>query len=157
MEKAEYYFEDFRVGDRFESPGRTIGDYEIAAFAGLSGDFNLVHTDDVYAAANHFGQRLAHGLLVVSIATGLAIRIGLWDASAVALLGIDDWKFLKPVFIGDTIHVVVEITETRLTSSGKTGVVGRRYSVVNQKGETVQTGLLPFMVKCRPTTGVAGK
>jgi acyl dehydratase len=151
VNKADYYFEDFQVGDRFVSPGRTIGHYEIAQFAGLSGDFNAIHTDDTFAAASMFGQRIAHGLLGLSIATGLALRLGIWNACVIALLGVNDWKFLQPILAGDTIHVVVEIIETRLTSDGQRGVLGRRYTLVNQRGETVQQGLLPLLVKCRPT------
>ena len=150
MERVEYYFEDFEVGDTFVTPSRTVGESEISTFAGLSGDFNPIHTDDTFAQASPFGQRIAHGLLGLSVMTGLSIRLGIWEASTIALLGIEEWRFLGPIFAGDTVHAVVEIAGKRATSDGRRGVLDRRYTLVNQRGEAVQQGRLPLLVKCRP-------
>ncbi|MGW4335429.1 MaoC/PaaZ C-terminal domain-containing protein [Rhodococcus koreensis] len=151
MERLDYYFEDFTVGDTFITSKRTIDKPEISMFAALSGDFNPIHTDDTFAEASPFGQRIAHGLLGVTVMTGLSIRLGIWEAATIALLGIRDWKFMKPIFAGDTVHAVIEITDKRLTSDGQRGVLERAYTLVNQRGETVQQGALPLMVKCRPS------
>lgn len=150
MEIVDYYFEDFEVGDTFVTPGRTIGAAEISQFAGLSGDFNPIHTDDTFAEASPFGQRIAHGLLGLTVMTGLSIRLGIWHASTIALLGIEDWRFVNPIFAGDTVHARIEIVDKRLTSDGKRGVLDRAYTLINQRDEAVQKGRLPLMVKCRP-------
>ncbi|KAA9163311.1 dehydratase [Amycolatopsis acidicola] len=150
MEKPQYYFEDFEVGDKFITPARTVTDYEIGQFAGLSGDFNPIHTDDTFAQESAFKQRIGHGLLTLSVTTGLANRLGIFEACTIALLGIEDWRFLGPVFSGDTVHAEVLIKEKRLTSDGRRGVLTREYTIVNQRGEAVQRGVLPLLAKCRP-------
>ena len=107
------YFEEFETGMRITTPGRTITESDIVSFAGLTGDFNLIHTDAVYSASSPFGQRVAHGLLGLSIASGLGTRTGVLEGTVMAFREINEWKFVKPVFIGDTIHVVMEVTETK--------------------------------------------
>ncbi|MGE2715453.1 MaoC/PaaZ C-terminal domain-containing protein [Mycolicibacterium litorale] len=148
--KPAYYFEDFDIGDTFTTPSRTVGLAEVATFAGLSGDFNPIHTDAEFAKDSQFGERIAHGVLGMSIVTGLVTRLGVFEASTIALLGIEDWRFKGPVFDGDTIHVEVLIEDKRLTSDGRRGVLRRRYQLVNQRGEVVQEGVMPLLVKCRP-------
>ncbi|SDG81701.1 MaoC/PaaZ C-terminal domain-containing protein [Microbacterium pygmaeum] len=150
VEKPKYYFEDFQAGDRFVSPRRTIGVADISLFAGLSGDYNPIHTDAVFAEESSFGQRIAHGVLGLSVLTGLMTRTGVFEAGTIALLGIEEWRFKAPVFDGDTVHVVIDIEETRLASDGQRGILKRRVSLVNQRGEVCQTGVLPLLMKCRP-------
>lgn len=150
-EKPSYYFEDFEAGDAFVTPGRTIGLADIATFAGLSGDYNPIHTDAEFARDSQFGQRIAHGLLGMSVVTGLITRLGLFEAGTVALLGIEEWRFKGPVFDGDTIRVEVLIEDATLTSDGRRGVLRRRYRVMNQRDEVVQEGVMPLLVKCRPS------
>ena len=150
MEKPQYYFEDFEVGDKFVTPSRTIGLFEIGQFAGLSGDFNPIHTDATFGEASKFGQRIAHGLLGLSVLTGLVNRLGIFEASTIALLGIEDWRFVNPIFADDTIHGVLEIKGKRLTSDGRRGVLVREYHLVNQREEILQHGVMPLLVKCRP-------
>ncbi len=147
--KPAFYFEDFEVGDTFVTPSRTLGLAEIATFAGLSGDYNPIHTDAVFAESSQFGQRIAHGVLSMSVLTGLVTRLGVFEASTIALLGIEEWRFKGPVFDGDTIHVKVLIEDKKLTSDGKRGVLRRRYQLVNQRDEVVQEGVMPLLVKCR--------
>ena len=149
-EKQAFYFEDFEVGDTFVTPGRTIGLAEVAAFAGLSGDYNPVHTNAEFAQESQFGQRIAHGMLGMSVATGLVTRLGIFEAGTIALLGVEEWRFMGPVMDGDTIHVEVLIEDARPTSDGRRGVLRRRYWVKNQRGETVQEGVMPLLVKRRP-------
>lgn len=144
------FFEDLLAGDRIVTPGRTITEADVVAFAQLTGDWNPIHTDVEFAKTTPYGQRLAHGLLGLSYAVGLLDRTGAFSGSVIANLGIEEWKYPKPLFIGDTIRVVVTVTETRLTSDGKRGIVGRTFTVLNQRDEVVQEGRSPVMVRLRP-------
>jgi len=149
MSSTGRYFEDFAKGDVFTTPGRTVGETEVTQFAQLTGDFNPLHTDSVFAAASPFGRRIAHGLLGLSLVSGLVARLGVFEGTAVAALGIENWRYHAPVFFGDTVHVVVTIADTRLTSDGQRGILFRDYELVNQDGVTVQSGRMPIMVRCR--------
>jgi acyl dehydratase len=151
-----YYYEDLRVGQEFTGPRRTITEADIVGFAQLSGDWNPLHTDEEFARTGRFGARIAHGLLTLSAVTGLMDRAALFDGSAVAMLGVE-WRFVRPVFIGDTIGFRMTVESLRLTSDGRYGVVGRRFEVLNQRGEVVQEGSLPLLVARRPVaaTGAA--
>lgn len=104
------YFEEFVVGDTLTSPGRTITETDVMLFAGLSGDYNELHTNTEFSAGTPFGQRIAHGLLGLSIASGLVGRLGLIEGTAIAFTGLE-WRFKAPVFIGDTIHVRAQVEE----------------------------------------------
>lgn len=143
------YYEDFHLGQEFVTPARTIVEYDVAAFAGLSGDYNPVHTDREFAASTSFGQPLAHGALGLSVATGLIARTGLFDGTAIAFLGIDGWKFSKPILFGDTIHVEFTISAMRETSNPAAGILTRAVRIVNQRGDTVQSGDMTLMVRRR--------
>jgi acyl dehydratase len=143
------YFEDVEVGFRFETQRRTITEADLVAFAGVSGDFNPLHTDAVFAADTIYGERIAHGALVLSLATGLRQRVGLFDGTLMGLLEIRSWRFIAPVLIGDTIHVVTEVTELRPTSKPDRGVMAQRVEVINQDGATVQEGELVALLRRR--------
>lgn len=136
------YFEDMEVGRSWVSPRRTITAADVSAFAGLSGDFNPLHVDAVFAAGSAFGKPLVHGALVFSVATGLRQQMPVFRGSLRALLELRSWKFLRPVFFGDTVVVVSTVAEARETSNPDQGVVVQRVDVVNQEGETVQSGEL---------------
>jgi len=140
MEKIKrfYTYDDLAVGDEFESPSRTISESDLFQFAGLTGDFNELHTSAVFAGKTQFGQRIAHGMLILSMANGLYVRLGLFKTSV--FLGIENWKSTKPVLIGDTIRLLLKITDKRLTKNVKHGIVGMEYNVLNQKDEVVATG-----------------
>ncbi|HNS39595.1 MAG TPA: MaoC/PaaZ C-terminal domain-containing protein [Promineifilum sp.] len=140
------YFEQFTVGMQLRTAGRTITEADIVAFAGLSGDFNLIHTNAVYAASGPFGQRVAHGLLVQSIATGLAVQSGVIEGTVLAFRELD-CKFSLPVFIGDTVHVELEIIEAKALPRLGGGNVTMKYAVVNQDGKAVQRGNWVMLVK----------
>ena len=98
------YFEEFNVGDTVTSAGRTITEADIVSFAALSGDWNAIHVDAEFARSQMFGERIAHGLLGLSIASGLAVRLGFIEDTVIAFMGLD-WKFRAPIKIGDTIHM----------------------------------------------------
>jgi acyl dehydratase len=103
-----YAYADLYVGMSFRSPGRTITDADLVAFAGLTGDYSELHTSDVYAKNSEFGRRVAHGMLGLAYAHGLMwARTGELRDTAIAFLGIGEWKFLQPIFIGDTIFVTI--------------------------------------------------
>jgi acyl dehydratase len=142
-------FEDLAVGFRFETPRRTVTEADVVAFCGVSGDFNPLHTDAVFAAGTPYGERIAHGALVLSLATGLRQRLGLFDGTLLGFLEIRSWKFTAPVRIGDTIRVVNEVTELRETSNPGRGIVVQRVEVVNQNDEIVQNGEFVLMVARR--------
>ena len=142
------YFEDFTIGTRLRTTGRTITEADIVTFAGLSGDFNQIHTNAEYAAADTFGRRVAHGLLVQSIATGLAVQSGVIEGTVLAFRELDA-KFSLPVYIGDTVHVEIEIVETKPLPRLRGGNVVMKYAVVNQKGEATQRGNWTMLVKSR--------
>ncbi|MBI1792115.1 MAG: MaoC family dehydratase N-terminal domain-containing protein [Acidobacteria bacterium] len=129
------YFEDFAVGQEYATRGRTITEADVVGFAGLSGDFVELHTNEEYARQGPFGRRIAHGLLTLSVSSGLMVQTNLVLDSVVAFYGIDRLRFTQPVFPGDTIHVVKRVIETR--EKEKTGVVTFQTTVLNQNNETV--------------------
>lgn len=144
------FFEDFSVGQTFTSQGRTITETDVVLFAGWSWDTNPPHTDAESMKESRFGERIAHGMLGLSVAMGLASRLGIFEDSSIALLGVDGWRFHAPIRIGDTVHVTVEITGTRLTSAGDAGILSRRFGLTNQDGVVVQSGDIGLMVATRP-------
>ena len=142
------YFEDFEIGVKLRTAGRTITEADIVAFAGLSGDFNQIHTNAEYAAGDTFGRRVAHGLLVQSIATGLAVQSGVIEGTVLAFRELDA-KFSLPVFIGDTVHVEIEIVDKKPLPRLRGGNVVMKYAVVNQGGQATQRGNWTMLVKSR--------
>ncbi|MCL6597481.1 MAG: MaoC family dehydratase N-terminal domain-containing protein [Alicyclobacillus macrosporangiidus] len=140
------YYEDFFEGQEFITPARTITETDVVQFAGLSGDYNVIHTDEEFSKNTRFGSRIAHGLLGVSVVTGLMARTGIFEGTAVALLGIDKWRFLKPILIGDTVSCRIVIRGKRLTSNKHYGIIFRDFELKNQRGELVQTGSMNVMV-----------
>ncbi len=143
------YFEEFEVGDEFTTAGRTITEADLVSFAGWSGDYNPLHTDEEFARATPYGARIAHGALILSVAIGLVSRTGLTDGTALGFLSIDDWHFLAPVMIGDTVTVDITVTDKRPTSKPGRGILKRHLRVLNQRGETVQEGDTTILVKAR--------
>ncbi len=143
------YFEDFQIGETFESPSRSVTETDIVNFASLSGDYNLIHTDIEFAKNSMFGERIAHGILGMSISSGLFTRTDLnrrMTKTLIALMGIESWKFLSPIKIGDTIHLQIEIVEKKETSKPNRGIVSFKRKVVNQNGVIVQEGITPMMI-----------
>jgi 3-hydroxybutyryl-CoA dehydratase len=151
------YFEQFNVGDTVVTAGRTITEADVVSFAGLSGDYNQIHTDSEYAAQAYYGQRVAHGLLVLSIASGLAVQTGLIEGTVLNFRELD-WKFSRPVMLGDTVHVILEITETKPLPRLGGGSVNMKINVLNQNGEVVQRGNWIMLVQSqRQSQPWAGK
>jgi acyl dehydratase len=141
-------YEEFEDGRRFETPGRTITEADIVGFAGLSGDFNPLHVDEVFAAASEYGGRIAHGPMAIGMAFGLASRLDLIDGTVMALLSVQ-WDFKAPVRAGDTLRAFIEVTEKRPTRKPDRGVVGLAFRMVNHHGTVVQTGTCRLLMRRR--------
>ena len=152
-----YTYADLHVGLSFRSPGRTITDADVVAFAGLTGDYSELHTSDVYAKSSQFGRRVAHGMLGLAYAHGLMWpRTGELRQTAIAFLGISDWRFVGPIFIGDTIFVNYVLAELRDSKSKPAQAIATfDVEVVNQNGRTVQRGRKALLVSKLPLMAVA--
>lgn len=147
MTGTALYFDDFEVGRAWTSPARTITEADLTLFAGLSGDFNPLHTDEEFAKTTAFGGRIFHGPGVFAIATGLESRLGLKEGTAIAFLGMT-WNLKAPVKIGDTIRVEQAVAGLKPSSSKPDrGVVTFDVSVVNQRDEVCQDGQWVVMFK----------
>lgn len=144
-------FDDLALDDEWESPHRTVTEADVTAFAGLSGDFNPIHVDHVFAVKHPFGKPVAHGLLGLAIASGLASNAPRVDT--LAFLSILEWKFLHPIAFGDTIHVLSRVVGLEARSRGRRGVVTWERRVVNQEGKTVQEGRTQTLVRGRSESG----
>jgi acyl dehydratase len=142
------YFEDFEVGQVLLTASRTVTEADIVRFAGLSGDYNQIHTDAEYAASGPFGERVAHGMLVQSIATGLAVQSGVIEGTVLAFRELS-CKFSLPVFIGDTVRVKLEIVEKKALPRLKGGQVVMKVRVLNQQGKLVQRGNWVMLVESK--------
>jgi len=151
-----YAYADLYVGMTFRSPGRTITDGDVVAFAGLTGDYSELHTSDVYAKNSEFGRRVAHGMLGLAYAHGLMwARTGELRQTAIAFLGIGEWKFLQPIFIGDTIFVNYRIAELRDSKSRPTQAIATfDVEVVDQASRVVQRGRKALLVSKVPLAAV---
>lgn len=144
------YFEEFEPGQRIITAARTVTESDVVSFAGLSGDYNQIHTDAEFARATPFGQRIAHGLLGLSIASGLAMRTGILEGTVLAFREINEWKFSKPVFIGDTIHVEIIVVETKALPRLGGGSIVISLEVKNQRQELVMKGTWTALVASKP-------
>lgn len=140
------YLEDIEVGQKFDLDGRTITESDVLRFAGLTGDFNSLHVDYEEARAGPFGRPVAHGMLVMSVAQGLLVQSRIVHGTSLGLAGFEEWRFIRPVFMGDTIRSSVEIMGARRASSGDKGVCRFRQSVRNQTSELVQEGSYVVML-----------
>ncbi|NDB68055.1 MAG: dehydratase [Methylocystaceae bacterium] len=154
--KSSYSYEDLYVGMKFRSPGRTITDADLMSFAGLTGDYSELHTSDVYAKSSQFGRKVAHGLLGLSYAHGLMWpRTGEMRDTAIAFLGINEWKFVGPLFVGDTIFVNYSLSELRDSKSRPTQAIAVfTVELVNQNGEVLQQGKKALLVSKVPLEAV---
>jgi acyl dehydratase len=144
------WFEEFEGGQQIVTPGRTITESDIVSFAGLSGDYNQIHTDAEFARTTPYGQRIAHGLLVLSIASGLAMRTGVLEGTVIAFREINNWKFTRSVFIGDTIHVVLNVLETKPIPRVGGGSIIIELTVKNQSDEVTMKGTWTALVANKP-------
>jgi 3-hydroxybutyryl-CoA dehydratase len=141
------YFDDVQVGQEWESLGRTVTEADIVNFAGVSGDFNPIHMDHAYAKETVFRMPIAHGLLVLSMSSGLGLHHP--PMRTLAFLELREWQFKRPVFIGDTLHVRVKVLEKMARPQGRRGHIAWQRQVINQEGKVVQEGISVTMVEAR--------
>ena len=142
------YFDDFEVGEEATSAGRTITEADIVNFAALSGDWNELHTNKEFAERGPFKQRIAHGALVFSVATGLSVRMGQTGDSIIAFYGLDRLRFVKPTFIGDTVRVRQRV-EAKSQRDATSGIVTMLNEVINQREEVVVSYIAKVLLKRR--------
>jgi acyl dehydratase len=147
MADVRRFFDDIEVGEAYESPGRTVTETDIVMFAGLSGDYNVLHTDAEFMKQSIFGERIAHGLLGLSIQAGLFTR-ATQPFATLAFVGLR-WKFKGPIKIGDTIRLRATVLKKQETSKPDRGLITLERVVLNQRGEVVQEGETDLLVERR--------
>jgi acyl dehydratase len=146
---SSYYLEDFKPGQLFTSSGRTLTEADLTMFSMISGDWNPIHADVEFARGTRYGQRLIHGTLGIAICTGMLHQIGIFEKSVIAMLGLREWNFKKPILVGDTVHLELEILSVEPGKSGRSGKLGRRFRLFNQHGEVTQEGDSDVLVLTR--------
>lgn len=139
------YLEDFQVGQKITTRARTVTEADIVNFAALSGDWYGIHVDEELAKKTIFGRRIAHGFLVLSIASGFTTP---YDVAVIAFYGMDKVRFTGPVKIGDTIHLETEVIEMK--DKGEFGVVASQWHIKNQRGEDVAVLITKAAVAKKP-------
>lgn len=142
------YFEDFEAGEESITAGRTITETDIVNFAGITGDWNEIHTNKELAERGPFKQRIAHGALIFSISTGLSVRMGQTADTVIAFYGLDRLRFVKPTYIGDTIRVKQRV-EGKSERDEHSGIVTMLNEVVNQREEVVVSYVSKVLLKRR--------
>jgi acyl dehydratase len=145
------YFDDVEVGQEWESLGRTLTETDIVNFAGLSGDFNPIHVDHEFARNTAFRRPIAHGLLGLSLGSGLIVSSP--PMRTLAFLEIRNWQFKGPIFIGDTIRALSKVLEKEARARGRRGLITWQRRLINQEGKVVQEGITLTLVEAR---GLAG-
>ncbi len=144
------YFEEFKVGEKIVTNSRIVTDDDIMTFAELTGDNNRIHTDEAFSKAGPFGRRVAHGLLGLGITLGLAWKTGILDGTVIAFREIQEWKFIKPIFIDDSVHAELNITETKALPRIGGGSVVLMAELKNEQNEVCMKGSLNILVMSRP-------
>ncbi len=143
------YFEEIEIGRVMVTRGRTITEADIVQFAGLTGDYNPMHTDAEFMKGSQFGQRIAHGMLTLSYAVGQAYQLGFMERTVIAFRGLN-MKFSLPVFIGDTLHVELTVREKQEMKRMGGGWVTLDVKIINQNGKTVQSGDWTVLLALKP-------
>lgn len=141
-------FDEFEIGARYESQARTITEADVAAFAGLSGDFNPLHTDAEFAKTTPFGERIVHGMLTVAMSTGMSNWTGIFEGTTIALME-QNIQYKAAVKFGDTVHLVMEAIEKRETSKPERGIVKFAAQILNQRDELVVDMVWTLLMKRR--------
>lgn len=142
-------FDALQVGATWRSTGRTLTEADLLQACMSSGDWHPIHADEAYARASPLGRRIFQGTYGLHLAVGMATGFPAFGEDVIGALGLSEWRYLMPLFVGDTLHVEVSITSKRLTSDGRRGVVERQIRLVRHGGEVVQQGLAQMMVRVR--------
>lgn len=142
------YLEEFEVGKTYYSPARTVTEADVTNFAGLSGDFNPLHTDEEFAKKNLFGTRIAHGALGFIISTGLSNQMGIFEGTTIAFMECTV-KYPAPLLIGSTVHASVTVTETRHSSKPGRGILKQKLLLLDQDEKVIMESDQTLMMKSR--------
>jgi acyl dehydratase len=142
------FFEDFEIDEQVVTAGRTITEADIVNFAGITGDWNEIHTNKELSERGPFGQRIAHGALIFSISTGLSVRLGTTSDTIIAFYGLDRLRFVKPTFIGDTIRVRSRVHE-KTERDKLSGIITTVNEVINQRDEVVVSYIAKSLIRRR--------
>lgn len=136
-----YTYDTLAVGTRFVGTGRTVTEADHGTFMMLSGDWHPIHCDEEYAKTTPLGRRIANGTLGITLALG-SLQANLMHCSdpLIAALGIKEWNYKAPIFVGDTLHIEMEIADKRMTGKGERYLVERLIRLINQHGAVVQEG-----------------
>lgn len=147
-------WEDLHVGLEFESPTRTVTETDVVMFAAMTGDYSELHTSEAFARQTQYGRRVAHGLLGLALAHGLMWpRTGDLRDVAVAFLGLSDWRFRRPIFLGDTVHVRYRIVDLRDSRTYPDQAIATfEVELINERDEVVQEGRKALLVSKVPLT-----
>lgn len=143
------FLEEFKLGEEYESIGRTVTEADVSNFAGVSGDFNPLHMDEAFGKQNIFGCRVAHGALGFIISTGLSNQMGIYEGTTLAFIECTV-KYTAPLHIGDTVHVVIIPREARPSSKPGKGILKQDLTLVNQEGTVIMESAQTLMMKTRP-------
>ena len=143
------YFEEFEIGDEVETSTRTITETDVMVFAALSGDHNPLHTDAEFAKGTLFGERIAHGLLGLAVASGLTAQLGFVEGTAEAFIGLE-WKFRAPIKFSDTVHLQARVKQKKAMPRLGGGFITFDVKLLNQQDETVQKGTWTVLIKSAP-------
>ena len=144
------YFEEFQVGEKVTTKSRPVTDADIMAFAALTGDDNRIHTDAEFSRTGPFGKRISHGLLGLSIASGLLWQTGILDGTVIAFREVNEWKFVKPIFIDDVVHAELQSLETKALPRIGGGSVVVGVELKNQDNDVCMRGKWTLLVMSRP-------
>jgi acyl dehydratase len=149
MEPTGLYFEEIEIGRTMITRARTITEADLVQFAALTGDYNPMHTNAEYMKTHPMGQRVAHGMLTLSYAVGQIYQLGFMERTVLAFRGLE-MKFSLPVFIGDTLHSELTITEKKEARRLGGGTIVAEVRIINQDGKTVQSGSMTLILASKP-------
>jgi len=142
------YYEDYIVGDEFETPARTVTEEDVRRFAELTGDHHRLHRDPEFGRASIFGERISHGLLGMALVNGLSFSDAIESDYILAFLGVT-WKFTAPIRFGDSVRALIHVASRRPTRKADQGIIVEAIRLLNQRDELVQEGEFTFLVKRR--------
>lgn len=141
------FFDELPQGGCWKSRARTITESDVVSFAGLTGDYDPLHVDHEHARNTPFGKPVAHGLLGLSFVAGLSSTSP--SVKTVAFICVDKWNFLRPIYFGDTVHVMTEIMDKQ-SKGRRQGRIRWKRQLINQRGEVVQEGFFETLVAMSP-------
>jgi acyl dehydratase len=141
-----YTFDELPLDRAFEGSGRTLSETDLVMFSMITGDWGSIHADEEYARATKLGRRMLHGTFGIALAVAMSAHIIEFTTPVVAALGVRDWVYRAPLFVGDTVHVSITIAEKRVASSGDRGIIARRLQLIKQDGSVAQEGFADLMI-----------